>query len=309
MPHAAMTLFVAGRSGQLARALVEQADGSEITVVTAGRPDFDVEAPRTMAERIRNADADLIINAAAYTAVDQAESEPDRAFAVNRDGARDLAAAAARLGRPLIHISTDYVFDGKKSGAYCECDPINPLSVYGRSKAEGEMAVLSANDQAIVARTAWVYDSGPGNFVAAILRAARNRDKLQVVDDQFGAPTYAPALADALLAMARRIRDTGWSPDYRGIVHATGSGETRRDEFAREILRLSKSMGGPSAVVEPVSSDAFPTAAQRPSNSRLDGSRLKAVFGVALPHWKTDLETGIRRMLDTVPGQNTKDED
>jgi len=291
------TLLVIGAQGQLARCLDEAAAAHNVHVVTIGRPDGDVRQSQGMGGRFAAYHPDVIVNTAAYTAVDQAETDVDEAFAVNRDGARFVADAAGKLGVPLIHVSTDYVFNGKADGAYLETDPIDPLGVYGRSKADGELLVMRSHNQSIILRTAWVYSAYGANFVKAILAAAAQRDTLQVVDDQRGAPTSAHDLAAAILKIAEKINAEGWSSTFAGVTHATATGVVSRDDFAREIIRLSAELNGPTADVEAVSSSLRPTAAERPANSELDCRRLSAIFGLQLPHWKSSLETCIRRMV------------
>lgn len=233
----------------------------------------DAIAVRTV---LAQAQADLIINAAAYTAVDKAESEVERAFAINRDGAANLAGT----GLPLIHISTDYVFDGAKRGAYVETDPVAPLGIYGRSKAEGEVAAAGA----VILRTSWVYGIEGANFVKTMLRLGAERDVLRVVDDQRGCPTFADDLAEAVLTIAAR--------PVPGIYHLAGAGEASWFEFAEAIFA-----GRPGPRLEAIMTEDYPTAAARPANSVLDCSKAKATFGVELPHWKD----GLKRMLKAIP--------
>src|SRR6202171_4014714 len=197
-----MRLYVIGGQGQVARSLREAAISDEDIVFGYGqRPDIDLLRPESIAQALAEFRPDLVVNPAAYTAVDKAESEPDLAFAVNRDGAGAVAVAAARQGVPVIHLSTDYVFDGRKTTAYVEADPVNPQGVYGRSKLAGELAVTAANPRNIVLRTSWVYAPFGTNFVRTMLRLASERDRLRVVDDQVGCPTYAPDIASAILAI------------------------------------------------------------------------------------------------------------
>ncbi|WP_300300041.1 dTDP-4-dehydrorhamnose reductase, partial [Ferrovibrio sp.] len=192
-----LQIAVIGLQGQLARSLAELA-GDSLRVTCLGRPELDLTDPPTIAAALWKAPADIVVNAAAYTAVDRAESESDLAFAINRDGAQALATSCAQLGLPLIHISTDYVFDGQKTTPYVEGDDCNPQGVYGRSKLEGEQAVLAASSRAAILRTAWVHSPFGNNFVRTMLRLAGDRDRLRVVNDQQGSPTYAPHLAQAI---------------------------------------------------------------------------------------------------------------
>src|SRR4051794_22210421 len=218
-----MRLFVIGAEGQVARSLREVAARRDNIVFGFGaRPDLDLLRPASIAKALADFGPDLVVNPAAYTAVDKAESEPDQAFALNRDGARAVAAAAADRDVPVIHLSTDYVFDGKKKQPYSEADAVQPQGVYGRSKLEGERAVAEANPNHIVLRTSWVYAPFGGNFVRTMLRLAAERDRLRVVDDQLGCPTYAPDMAEAIIAIAQKWADSGWHSKYSGVTHIAG---------------------------------------------------------------------------------------
>ena len=204
-----MRLYVIGAEGQVARSLREAASLHENIVFGFGaRPDVDLLHPGSIETAIAKFRPDVVINPAAYTAVDKAESEPEQAYSINRDGARAVANAARIQGAPVIHLSTDYVFDGNKIGAYFESDPVAPQGVYGRSKLEGELAVAEANPRHIVLRTSWVYAPFGSNFVRTMLRLAAERDRLRVVDDQIGCPTYAPDIASAIIAMARKLTNS-----------------------------------------------------------------------------------------------------
>lgn len=210
-----MRLAVTGKNGQVVSALQALAS-AELEIVALGRPELDLAQPETVLKALRAVKPDAVVSAAAYTAVDKAESEPDIAFAVNRDGARAVAQAASDIGIPVIHLSTDYVFDGTKATAYVESDPTGPTSVYGRSKLEGERAVAEATGNYAVLRTAWVYSEYGNNFVKTMLRLSENRDEINVVADQFGCPTSANDIAAAIVAIARKLVDDS-SPRLRGV--------------------------------------------------------------------------------------------
>jgi dTDP-4-dehydrorhamnose reductase len=292
-----MRLLIAGWQGQLARALVELAPGADdIDALAVGRPALDLCEPATITRAMTDFRPDVIINTAAYTAVDKAESEPGAAFALNRDGARLLAEAAAKRGAAIIHVSTDYVFDGTKSTPYLEDDPTGPLNVYGRSKLEGERAVAAACPHHIIVRTSWVHSATGQNFVRTMLRLACERPRLSVVDDQVGSPTYAPHLAHAVLGIARQVarhRDDGrW-----GIYHAAGSGSVSWCGLAREALRVAAAAGHPTVPVDAITTVDYPTPARRPMNSRLDCSKLERTFGIWLPPWQDGVADGIARLL------------
>lgn len=285
-----MRLLVTGRSGQVVSALVEAAaDQPGLTVLPVGRPDLDLAAPGDLAPLVRSLAPDVVVSAAAYTAVDQAESEPDLAFATNRDGAGAVAAAAAALALPVIHLSTDYVFAGTGTSPYREDDPTGPVSVYGRSKLAGEEAVAAANPNHAILRTAWVYAAEGRNFLRTMIRLAQTRDEVGVVADQRGTPTYAPDIAAAVIAVARNLLAAPERRDLRGVFHMTGSGETTWAGFAAEIFRQSAARGGPSAAVRPITTADYPTPATRPPNSRLDCSRLAALHGITMPDWRDSL--------------------
>ncbi|NTE37375.1 dTDP-4-dehydrorhamnose reductase [Agrobacterium tumefaciens] len=280
-----MRLAVTGKNGQVVSALQALAS-DELEIVALGRPELDLAQPETVLKALREVKPDVVVSAAAYTAVDKAESEQDIAFAVNRDGARAVAQAASDIGIPVIHLSTDYVFDGTKDTAYVESDPTGPTSVYGRSKLEGERAVSEATDNYVVLRTAWVYSEYGNNFVKTMLRLSENRDEINVVADQFGCPTSANDIAAAVVTIARKLVEDASAP-LRGVFHLSGTGETNWANFAKQIFALSSENGGKSIVVNDITTEQYPTPARRPANSRLDCSKLEEVYGIKLPSWQT----------------------
>ena len=287
-------ILVTGGTGQLASAL---AAGPDVHLV--GRPDFDFDRPDTIEAAFRALAPRLVVNAAAYTAVDAAENDVAAAYRANRDGPRLLARLCAESGIPLIHVSTDYVFDGGKAAPYVETDPVGPQGVYGASKLAGEEAVMQAADQAIILRTAWVYGATGKNFVRTMLAAGQTRDRLTVVADQHGCPTTAEDLAVAIRAVIARLDETGWQPAYRGIFHAAGAGETTWHGLAVAAFEDASRHGAKVPRVAPILTSAWPTPAKRPANSRLDCSRLRQVFGVRLPHWRGSLT----RTIDAIFAQ------
>ncbi|TRB05408.1 dTDP-4-dehydrorhamnose reductase [Agrobacterium tumefaciens] len=280
-----MRLAVTGKNGQVVSALKALAN-AELEIVALGRPELDLAQPETVLKALREVKADVVVSAAAYTAVDKAESEPDIAFAVNRDGARAVAQAASEIGIPVIHLSTDYVFDGTKDTAYVESDPTGPTSVYGHSKLEGERAISEATDNYVVLRTAWVYSEYGNNFVKTMLRLSENRDEINVVADQFGCPTSANDIAAAVVTIARKLVEDSSAP-LRGVFHLSGTGETSWANFAKQVFALSAENGGKSIAVNDITTAQYPTPAQRPANSRLDCSKLEEVYGIRLPSWQT----------------------
>ena len=286
-------ILVTGGTGQLAT-LLGQAGGTAVRVV--GRPEFDFDRPETLAAIFRDQPS-LVVNAAAWTAVDGAEAEPDAAQRANRDGPATLAAHCADRGTPLIHISTDYVFDGNKGAPYLETDRTNPTGVYGQTKLEGEQAVLAAHASAIILRTSWVYSAMGKNFVRTMLGAAQKTSTLRVVADQRGNPTSAHDLATAILTIAVRLRD-GWDPAYTGVFHMTGQGDTTWHGLAEALFQDAARHGRTPPTVTPITTADWPTPARRPPDSRLDCSKLERVFGLRLPPWQASL----RHVVDILAG-------
>jgi dTDP-4-dehydrorhamnose reductase len=291
-----LTVLVVGAGGQLARSLLECGARHGLELAAAGLPEFDLTDIASVEQGIARAAPALVINAAAYTAVDKAESEPEAARAVNAIGAGQLAATCEQRGIPLIHVSTDYVFDGRKASRYEETDPVQPINAYGRSKLEGEQRVAAACSRHVLLRTAWLYSPFGQNFAKTMLRLAARHAEIDVVDDQIGCPTYAPHLADAVLGICSSLHRRGVKEPW-GIYHAAGTGEATWCGFAREIFRCSAAAGGPSARVRPITTAEFPTPAARPANSRLDCGKLSRVFGLALPDWRTGTAACISRLL------------
>lgn len=281
-------ILVAGKTGQLARCLTDLGRHRGVPVLAVGRPEFDIEDTDAVRHVVSAAAPRAIVNAAAYTAVDKAEVEPARATAINRDGAARLAAAAQHLRIPFIHVSTDYVFDGRKPSPYQEYDATCPLSAYGRSKREGEDAVQNACPTAIVVRTSWVYSPYGSNFVKTMLRLAETREVIRVVDDQHGAPTAAGDLADAILALAANGIEPG-EVCRAGIYHLTAAGHTTWHGLAEEIFAHWRERKRRVPLIEPIASADYPLPASRPANSRLDCTKIDRTFGIRLPPWRTSL--------------------
>ncbi|MER8749861.1 dTDP-4-dehydrorhamnose reductase [Mesorhizobium sp. M1050] len=292
-----MRVVVTGREGQVAASLLEAGRRrAGVEVVAIGRPELDLARPEMVIEAIAAAKPDIVVSAAAYTAVDQAEDEPDLSFAVNAVGAGKVAEAARRLGVPIIHLSTDYVFDGSKDSAYVETDATAPASVYGASKLAGEQAVASANPRHLILRTAWVYSPFGKNFVKTMLRLAADRDEIAVVADQWGNPTSALDIADAILHAAAQLHDDK-SVSAPGIYHLAGTGEANWSGFARHILDTSRVSGGPWARVRDIATMDYPTKARRPANSRLSSAKFASAYGWDAPDWRKSTETVVRRLL------------
>lgn len=292
-----MKVLVTGAQGQLARSLSEAARRRGDAIGAVGRPDFDLADPASIERAIARAAPDIVVSAGAYTAVDKAESEAAVAHAVNGAGPGAVASACAKAGIPVIHISTDYVFDGRKAEPYLESDPTGPLNVYGRSKLEGERQVAANCTRHIIVRTSWVYSPFGHNFVKTMLRLAQTRPEIGVVDDQVGNPTYAPHLAQAVLAIADRVVAGPERDRLAGIYNATGHGAATWFGFAEEVFRCSRSLGGPSARVRPIATVEYPTPAARPASSRLDCTKLQRAFGIGLPPWEVGVRDCVARLV------------
>jgi dTDP-4-dehydrorhamnose reductase len=296
-----MRVVVTGRQGQVVCSLAERTAGTDIEIVALGRPELDLAGPSgEIVAAISNAKPDIVVSAAAYTHVDKAETERELAFSVNEQGARVVARAAREAGVPLIHLSTDYVFDGGKPAPYVEDDPTGPMGVYGASKLAGEHAVLAEHSDSVVLRTAWVYSPFGANFVKTMLRLAGDRDEIAVVADQLGNPSSALDIADGIIAVARNLA-TSSDSGRRGLFHMAGTGEATWAEFAEGIFAASKARGGPTANVRRIASADYPTVARRPANSRLDCGKLARVHGVQLPDWRNSVEQVIGKLLQHVP--------
>ena len=286
-----MTILVTGGTGQLATAMGALAQRRDLMVL--GRPTLDFDRPDRIAEMLASHRPSLIINAAAYTAVDKAESDVAAAFRANAAGPEILARYCAAADIPLIHVSTDFVFDGTKGTPYVETDITNPLGVYGTSKRAGEIAVLAACPKALVLRTSWVYAPYGRNFVLTMLGAAQRMPTLRVVADQIGCPTAAPDLAAAILAIVDQLSE-GWREEYGGIYHAAGTGSTSWHGLACAAFAEAARHGRAPPEVIAIPTADWPTPVQRPADSRLDGGKLAQRFGVCLPAW----QDALRRMID-----------
>jgi dTDP-4-dehydrorhamnose reductase len=291
-----MKVLVTGAHGQVGWELSRRGAGKDFDILALNRAALDITDQGIVNREVSGSGASVAVNAAAYTAVDQAESEPELAFAINRDGPAYLASACAVAGIPLIHISTDFVFDGKKGGTYLESDQISPLNVYGKSKAAGEMAVRERLPEHIILRTSWVYGVRGKNFVKTILRLSRKRDVIQVVADQYGCPTYAADLADAIILIAAQMqekRKIAW-----GTYHYCGKGVTSWYGLTEEIFSLAKQYSSLRAkTIEAIGTPDYPTPAKRPLNSALDCSLIEKTFDIHPKPWRQSLAHMIKRMF------------
>jgi dTDP-4-dehydrorhamnose reductase len=290
-------IFIAGEHGQVAQALAHAYRFRGDHVALMGRSTISVTDQRRLLSAVIAFNPDLVVNAAAYTAVDQAEDDTEAAFAINRDGAGFVAAAAEAAGVPVIHLSTDYVFDGRKQAPYLETDSTNPLGVYGESKLEGEIAVASCASSHVILRTSWVCSAIGRNFVKTMLRLARDRQEVAVVDDHWAAPTFAADLATAIMSIGDKFTSADDRSHFTGIYNASSAGETTWYRFAHEIMARSAAKGGPACRVRAIASSEYSTRAKRPANSRLDCSKIRRVFGISFPRWQSSLETCLDQLI------------
>jgi dTDP-4-dehydrorhamnose reductase len=291
-----MRILVTGKEGQVDTSLQALGEKLGLEIIRIGLPEIDLSQPETLEAPVRAARPDVIISSAAYTAVDKAETEAELAQKINGDAPGALARLAAELDIPILHLSTDYVFDGDKDGAYSETDTPAPVSVYGKTKLSGEDQIRAATGNHVILRTAWVYSPYGNNFVKTMLRLGETRDELNVVADQYGCPTYAPEIARALLAVAQQVaidRD----PTLRGTFHLTGQGETNWAEFAEAIFEGAEARGRKLVRVNPIPASDYPTPAKRPANSRLNGDKLDDTYGLRLDPWQDSLDACLSQLI------------
>lgn len=291
-----LRIVVTGREGQVARALAERCSNElRYELIHASRPEFDFRYPEGLAEAIAALEPDLVVNAAAYTAVDKAESEPELAMTINAKSAGEIARGAALAGAPIVQISTDYVFDGSLDRPYREDDPVAPLGVYGKTKLAGENAVRDANPLHFILRTAWVYSPFGSNFVKTMLLLSETRDEISVVNDQYGNPTSAFAIADAILAVAEKLSNGG-AECLAGTYHVAGRGSASWYEVAQAVFEIAGPHLRKTPVMHQISTTEYPAAAKRPLNSRLDNSLFERKFSWTAPGWPVSLQTTIERI-------------
>lgn len=290
-----MRLAVTGLHGQVVSAMIERAPRG-VELIALGRPRLDLTVRDSVLAALRAARCDVIVNTAAYTEVDRAESEPEVAMRVNGDGAGYVAEIASELRAPLIHLSTDYVFDGALDRPYREDDATAPTGAYGRSRLAGEQRIADIHADHAILRTSWLYSPFGANFVRTMLRLGETQAEAHVVADQRGNPTSAIDIADALFAIAERLRADP-SPALRGIFHLTGGGEATWAEFAEAIFVEAAAHGRAPTSVKPIATADYPTPARRPANSRLDSAKLAKTFGVSLPHWRDSMKPCVARLL------------
>jgi len=294
-------ILITGASGQVGWELERRSGTAGLNARAMVRAELDVSHREQVRRVMADSAPKVVINTAAYTAVDKAESQPTTAMAVNRDGPAYLAEACEDAGAALIHFSTDYVFDGTKKGAYVETDEVGPISTYGASKLAGEVALRSRLKRHVILRTSWVYGVHGNNFVKTMLRLGKERPQLRVVDDQIGCPTFAGDLADAALEIAGMIIAGKTTPQHFGTFHCAGAGAVTWCGFARAIVGMAGARLGAQPTVDAITTAEYPTPAQRPANSVLDCSKLIERYGFALPRW----ETSLAEMLDGVYAAQT----
>ena len=299
-----MRILLTGANGQVGWELSNRGAKRGLEILALGRADLDITDPVLVSEEVNRSGVSLVVNAAGHTAVDQAESEPELAFAANRDGPAYLASACGKAGIPLVHISTDYVFDGQKKGAYLVTDPVSPLSVYGKSKAAGEVEVRKHLREYLILRTGWVYGIHGHNFVKNMLRLGREREVVQVVTDQYGCPTFAADLAETILRIATQFLEGGQV--HWGTYHYCGKGVTSWHGFAEEIFRLASGYESLKVKrVEPISTSEYPTPAQRPASSILDCSVLEHTFNIHPQPWAESLAQMLEMLLSVENSKNS----
>ena len=296
-----MKILLFGKKGQvgweLHRALLTMGD-----LVASDRPELDLEHLDEVRRWVRRHEPDILVNAAAYTAVDRAEAEPEKAHRVNAEAVGLLAEEANRLNAWLVHYSTDYIFNGEKTAPYDEDDPADPLSVYGRTKFEGEERIRQRHAKHLIFRTSWVYAARGENFVKTILRLAKDKERLNVIADQQGAPTSAELIADVTALALHRIGQMEGATGVAGTYHLAAQGETSWHGFAQYILNVAKESGvslkaGPDEV-HPIPTEAYPLPARRPRNSRLSVSKLTSIFRVHLPDWRDHVRRVVQELAD-----------
>ena len=284
-----MKAFITGGTGQVGTELVRRADSWNFDIVAPNRVELNLLDETEVYSQLDQTRPDIVVNSAAFTAVDAAETESDAAFQVNRDAVRIVADSCTQLSIPIIHLSTDYVFDGTKAGTYDESDLICPIGVYGKSKEAGEVVVREISGKHVILRTSWVYAAHGNNFVKTMLRIGKERQKLNVVNDQFGTPTFAGDIADAIFSIANKVLDHNTS-QFWGTYHYTAKGWTTWKGFAEVIFEKASTWLLNKPYVKGIPSSQYPTAAKRPSNSVLNCSKIDLKFRPPRRHWQEGLD-------------------
>ncbi len=291
-----MRIVVTGTHGQIARSMAAQST-DDVRVVTVGRPALDFENLETIGRTLIRARPDAIVNAAAFTAVDKAENHETTAHLVNAEAAGEMSATARALNVPIVHISTDYVFDGESPRPYVETDLVAPINAYGRSKLGGELAVAQEHHDHVILRTAWVFSPYGSNFLKTMLRLGETRSEVRVVADQIGTPTYAPDVAKAIVAIVTRLCEEPRARRLRGVFHLTNSGRASWADFAECAFAEAEACGRQPVAVTRISTDEYPTPARRPANSQLNCDKLFETYGLRLPAWQSATRECVGRLI------------
>lgn len=292
-----MRIAVTGTKGQVVSALAERGPASGATILPVGRPDLDLLDQNSVLPAIARLQPDLVVSAAAYTAVDKAETDRDSCWRINAGGAGLVADAARRLGLPVIHLSTDYVFDGTKDTPWLESDPVGPLNVYGSSKLAGEFAVAAANPDHVILRVAWIVSPFGSNFIKTMLRLGATRDVVSVVADQYGGPTSALDIADGILKIAANLLRNSDDKALRGTFHMAPQGTASWADLANAVFHEAEPFLGKRVQVNPIASADYPVSATRPANSTMDGSRLFNIHQVQLPQWRNSINHIVKEII------------
>lgn len=294
-------ILITGKNGQVGWEL-QRAIASFGQIVAMDAEEMDLADADAIRRTVREVRPDIIINPAAYTAVDKAESDPDLAMAVNGTAAGIFAEESKRLGAVLVHYSTDYVFDGDKAAPYSESDVPNPQSVYGKTKFAGEQAIRASGCKHLILRTSWVYGVHGGNFVKTMLRLAKERDELRIVADQFGAPTWARDLAQATASALNCWKTNDWDNQLSGLYHLSAAGRTNWHQFAEEIVRLARkcdsALAAKPLTINAITTSEYPVPAKRPANSVLASDKIREAFGIVLPAWQDSLAECVREIYE-----------
>lgn len=284
-----MRILIIGKNGQIAKSLYELKNQNELDFFFIGRPEIDLEVPNNISEIIKSINPDIVINAAAYTNVDQAEKDFEKAFLINAIAPKLISKTCNSLNIPIIHYSTDYVFSGETSTNYKENDICNPINLYGKSKFEGEINVAFENPNHVILRTSWVYSQFGNNFVKTMLKLGNQKNEISVVNDQFGSPTYAKEIAIATLKIAKRIKENQ-SSELRGVFHLSASNTTNWADFAKTIFEIHSNNNDNKIKIIPIMSSQYSFIAKRPRNTILNCEKLFDIYGIKLPDWKTSLK-------------------
>lgn len=291
-----MRILVTGKKGQLLSAIRAVNNLNDLELITLGKPDFDLCFPDKLSSEIEKISPDLVISAAAYTAVDNAETERQKAKLINEIAPKKIAIACKKIGAPLIHISTDCVFSGEKELPYIETDIAEPINYYGQTKLNGEQEIINLLDDYVILRTSWVFSEFGSNFVTSMLKLGAQNDEIRIVNDQFGNPTYAPELAKAILKIAK-VKHKNKLATLSGVFHITGNGSVSRFQWGEKIFETKKNHDFNNVKVYPIPTSEYPTPAIRPKNAILNCNKLESVYGIRLNSWQLSLKECIDKII------------